>query len=303
VDSFPQADKVMAMHRVVLKDIRLERTPFAGFARKVHHVLFGLFLAQFTLVWAKLWLLGTPFGNAKWPDGLLVVLATATLLASLTLQLPGQNVILASVVIAASGGAVHAIGALTGIPFGPYVYSSQIGQQLFSGLPWAVPMVWIIVILSSRGVARLVLRPWRNTQNYGFSLIGLTAALVVWLDFGLEPFATQVKHFWRWNPTKIRSDWYGAPWVNFFGWMVTALLILAFVTPSLINKRPVKQPPPDYHPLIVWLLLNLLFATGSGVLRLWMATWLITAGSALAVFYALRGARAKAVGPYSGNLQ
>lgn len=281
------------MHRVVLKDIPLERRPFAGLARPVHRVLFGLFLAQFTLVWAGSWLAGGDLRTANWPQGLLVVLATATLLASMTLQLPGQNVILASVLIAVISGAAQAIGALTGIPFGPYVYTSEIGQQLFEALPWAVPMVWIIAILSSRGVARLALRPWRSTRDYGFRLIGLTAVLVVWLDFGLEPFATRVKHFWRWNPTKMRSDWYGTPWVNFLGWMLTALLILAFVTPSLINKKPVKPPPRDYHPLIVWLLLNLLFATGTATSRLWLAVGLITTGSAVAAFWAIRGGTAK----------
>src|SRR5206468_2785042 len=122
-------------------------------------------------------------------------------------------------------GAVQTFGALTAIPFGPYVYTENIGQQLFDPLPWAVPPVWVVAILSSRGVARLMLRPWRKTKAYGFWSMGVTALLVVLLDFGLEPFATRVKHYWLWNPTKITFDWYGAPWVNFLGWAVTVLLI------------------------------------------------------------------------------
>lgn len=279
------------MNRVVLQEIPLRSNRFSGWKPKVHRALLGLFLLQFTLVWARLWLPGPPFGNARWPDGFLLVLMTATVVASLTRQLPGQNVILASVIIAFIAGAVQSIGALTAIPFGPYVYTDRFGQQLFYPLPWAVPLVWIAVIFASRGVARLILHPWRNTPTYGFRLIGLTTALVVLLDIGLEPFATRVKHYWFWNPTKLNFDWYGAPGVNFLGWAATTLLILAFVTPSLINKKPGLQPPPDFIPLVVWLLVNLLFATAAAVHHLWPVLGLICAYGVVVIVFALRGAR------------
>jgi len=279
------------MNRVALKHIALRSNPFPKLALKVHRVLFGLFLLQFALVWTRLWLPWPLLGSARWPDGLLVVLTTATVLASLTRQLPGQNVMLASIIIAFIAGAVQTFGALTAIPFGPYVYTDHIGQQLFYPLPWAVPLMWIAVMLASRSVARLMLRPWRNTQAYGFRLIGLTTLLVVLLDVGLEPFATLVKHYWFWNPTKLKFDWYSTPWVNFLGWAVTALLILAFATPSLINKKPRQQPPPDYSPLVVWLLLNFLFATGATVHHLWPAVGAVALSSVGVAVFAIRGAR------------
>jgi uncharacterized membrane protein len=277
------------VNRIPLKDIPLRPAPFSGWAPKVHRVLFVLFLVQWALVWTRLWLPRPPFGQARWPEGLLVVMAAATLLASLTTQLPGQNVMLASLVTALMAGAVETLGARTSIPFGPFVYTDAVGQQLFSGLPWAMPMIWITVLFASRGVARLVLRPWRNTPNYGYWLLGLTALLVVLLDLDLEPFATQVKHLWKWTPTRLKLEWYTAPCVNFLGWGVTALLILAFITPALINKKPMKQPAADYHPLAVWLLLNLLFATGSGVNRLWPAVAVICGGGLSLTVLALRG--------------
>jgi uncharacterized membrane protein len=279
------------MNRVALNHITLGSNRFSGLAPKIHGVLFGLFLVQFMLVWSRLWLPWPLLGNARWPDGLLVVLTTATVLASLACELPGQNVMLASIVIAFIAGAVHTLGALTAIPFGPYVYTDHIGQQLFYPLPWAVPMMWIALLLSSRGVARLMLRPWRNSPSYGFKLIGLTALLVVLLDVGLEPFATRVKHYWFWNPTKLRLDWYSTPGVNFMGWAITALLILAFATPALINKNPVQKPKLEYSPLAVWLLLNLLFGTGATVHHLWPAVGLISLSSVAVAVFAITGAR------------
>jgi uncharacterized membrane protein len=279
------------MNRVMLRQIPLRSKRFSGWAPKVQRVLFGLFVLQFTLVWARLWLPWSLFPNARWPEGVLLVLTVATLAASLTCQLPGQNVMLASLIIAFIASAMQSLGALTAIPFGPYVYTDHFGRQLFYPLPWPVPLVWIAAVLASRGAARLALRPWRKTRTYGFRLIGLTTLLVVLLDLGLEPFATRVMHYWFWNPTKLRLDWYSTPWVNFLGWTVTTLLILAFATPSFINKKPVSPPPPDYSPLAVWLLLSLLFATGAALNHLWLAVGLVFLGSIGVAAFAVRGAR------------
>ncbi len=276
------------MNRVALNGMLVGASPFARWAVVLRRLVFCSFLIQFGVVWFRLWRPSFLFGDARWPDGLLIVLMAATILASLTCRLPGQNVMLASVIIAFIAGAVQSVGGLTGIPFGPYVYTDHIGQELFKPLRWAVPVLWLVVILSSRDAARLVLRPWRETRNYGFWLLGVTVALVVLLDFGLEAFATQVKHYWIWSPTKLRSDWYSAPWVNFLGWALTAVLILAFATPALLKKKPVKYSP-EYQPLIVWLAANVLFATGAALHDLWTAFGLTVAASVVVAVLAVRG--------------
>src|ERR1041385_659343 len=278
------------MNRAGLEKIPLRANPFAGLGEQMHRVLFGLFLIAFALVWARVWLATSLLGAARWPEGLLVVLTVGTTLVSLTRQLPGQNVILAAGIIAVIGGGVESLDARTGIPFGPCEYTDNIGPELFRSVRWVVPMEWVAVVLTARGVRRLMLRPWRKTKTYGFWLIGVTAALIVLLDLGLQPFATRVKELWDWQPTKLPLDWYSAPWVNFVGRGVTAVLILAFATPCLINKKSSKRPP-DYHPLVVWLLLNLLFATGAAAHQLWAAVAVIVAGSGVVAVFAVRGAR------------
>jgi uncharacterized membrane protein len=274
--------------RSVLKKIPLRANLFPGLGAKIHKTVFVLFLVQFVLVWLNLWTNFLAFGNARWPDGVLLVLTAATTLCSLARQLPAQNVMLASVIIVFIAGTVQTFGAVTAIPFGPYVYLPAIGQHLFEPLPWAVPIIWLVAILCARGVGRLMLRPWRKTRSYGFWLMGITATLVVFFDFGLEPFATQVKQYWFWSPSRAVLYWYSTPWVNFLGWAATALLILAFVTPSLINKKPVKHPP-DYHPVIIWLLVNALFATGAITHQLWLASGVVVAQCVIVTIFALRG--------------
>jgi uncharacterized membrane protein len=231
-------------------------------------------------------------GKPGWPEALLIVTLTLATLTNLMRQLPGQNVLLAATIIGVVGGIAHGVGAITAIPFGPFAYVDGSGPKLFNTLAWPIPALWIILVLNSRGVARLVLRPWRKLRNYGFWLIGITTALVVLLDLALEPFAAQANRYWLWLPTTFPLTWYGAPLTNSLGWLVATLLILAFATPPLINKQSKsRKAPPDFHPLIVWLLALVLFTTGSITHQLWLAVGFCVITGILATVFAFRGAR------------
>ncbi len=225
-----------------------------------------------------------------WLDGLFVVLAAGTTLVSLARRLPVQNVATVAALILLIGSGVESLGAITGIPFGAHTFTDNLGNRLFETLPWPIPWAWIVVVLLSRDVARLVLRPWRQTAYYGFWVIGLAAGLTVLLDLGVEPYATLFKRYWLWMPTSHAWNWYGTPWVNFMGAFLTTGFMLVVTTPWLINKRPVLQPP-DTHPLVVWLLLNLLLVTGNAAHHLWWAAGVGLATNAAITILALRGTR------------
>jgi len=252
-------------------------------------VLVGACLIQVLLVWLSVWTSFPGFGEAGWPEALLLVLLAASLIVSASTQLPAQNVLLATAIIIIISILVHLLAGGTSIPFGPRVYSDSLGPRLFDWVPWAMPLVWVVAIFSSRGVARLIMRPWRKTRSYGFWVMGLTILLVLLFDLGLEPYATQVRHYWTWNPTHALLFWYRTPWVNFVGWAATTGLILAFATPSLINKRPAKHAT-NFYPPAIWLLANVLFLTAALVQHLWMGAAVEVTGMIIAVILALRGA-------------
>ena len=71
------------------------------------------------------------------------------------------------------------------------------------------------------------------------------------------------------------------------------LLILAFATPSLIDKRQQRSAnrPPDYHPLVVWLLAVALFAVGDVTKQLWLATNVSGCIGLAVATLAIRGSR------------
>jgi uncharacterized membrane protein len=205
--------------------------------------------------------------------------------------LPLQNVFTAALVTALIGGAAHGFSARTSLPLGPIVFNSTAGAKIFDAVPWTIPLLWIAVVFHSRGVARLALRPWRKAKIYGYWLIALTTLLVVAFDFALEPWAWHVKHLWLWEPTKLAVSWHGATATNFIGWGCVALLLLLFITPSLIRKQPGSHAGPDYHPLICWLAALLLFAVGAVEGKLWWSFGADVAIAAGAGFFAVRGAK------------
>jgi uncharacterized membrane protein len=153
-----------------------------------------------------------------------------------------------------------------------------------------VPLLWIVAIFNSRGVARLMLRPWRRVKNYGFLLMGLTTALTLAFDVALEPFA-RAKHLWLWHPTKISVTWHGASPLSFLGWTFVSLLILAIIMPYLIRKQPGNPSAPDFAPLALWLGAIILFSVNVAQAGLWAAVSVNLAIVAVATFFSWRGAK------------
>lgn len=255
----------------------------------LHWLLTLLFAAAFVLVAVILF---KPFklpGHAGWPEALLLLSGVACTITSMTRRLPLQNVLLAVFIIVVIGGAAHTLGAITGIPFGPFAFGPSIGTEIFKTLPWAVPLIWVMAVLNSRGVARLILRPWRKVSSYGFWLMGMTAALTWLFDFALEPFASRVKHYWLWTPTKFPVTWEGAPVSNFLGWAAASALITVVIAPALINKQPGKRNTPDFHPFALWLGAILLFGAGcalNGLLDAAVADGIL---AAIVTVFAIRG--------------
>ncbi len=250
-------------------------------------------LSNFLLAAVFLFALGNVAAkpDSNWPEALLLVLAAISTLATLARHLPLQNVLLAALFIAAIGGVAHTVGVKSGIPFGPFMFGPEAGQKFFNTLPWTMPVLWVVAVLSSRGVVRLVLRPWRKIRNYGFWLIGLTALFTTLFDCALEPFAAHAKHYWIWTTAGYALTPQGAPLSDSVGWFVVTLLILAFATPVMINKQLSKRSAPDFLPLAVWLGAILLFATGAALHGLWLAAGVDVIIFSTAAVFAIRGAR------------
>ncbi len=254
-----------------------------------HKPAFIVFLIAWSLNQVLL-CIGVSSKDTVWAEGVLLVCAVMSSLVTLALRLPVQNVLMTAGLIAGIAFIITSVGAVSGIPFGPFTYSGRAGEQLFAVVPWSVPLMWVVVIVNARGVARLTMRPWRKTNYYGFWVIGLACALAVLVDLSLEPFAVYVKGYWIWRAPDWVWNWYSAPCVNFLGWMIAALAILTFTTPWLINKNPIKLPM-SYHPLVVWVLMNAWLISGNALHGHWTAVVVGVVGNVIVTIFTIRGAR------------
>ena len=242
---------------------------------------------------AALWLGAELSGLAhtSFLSGLVLVTALATTVISLAQSLPAQNVVAVAALVAFMASLVEIINAKSGIPLGSRVFTDACGPRLFGLLPWPMPLLWVTVILNSRGVARLILRPWRKIGKYGLWVIGLTAVLTMVLEINLEPFAAGTGRFWIWSMSSSLPAWHTAPLTNFSGWLVVTVLVLAFTTPWLINKSAARSSRPDYRPLAVWITLNLLLVAASAMEHFWSAVIVGVVLTSLASVFAIRGGR------------
>lgn len=261
-----------------------------AWAGEWHKPVFITFLIGLALYAATVFLRLEPSPEWAWLKGLFWLLAAATSLVNLAKRLPAQSVFTVFLIMGTASATIHLIGSRTGIPFGPVIYTENLGPRVLESLPWMLPFIWIVVLINGRGVARLIMRPWRKTTYYGFWVIGLTTVLAVGFDLALEPFATQSQHFWAWDKMMRVGKWYATPWVNFLGWALTAVSVMGFATPWLINKQPIKQPT-DFHPLIIWLGVQALLLGACALNGQWLAVGVVAAINAVATFFAFRGAR------------
>lgn len=269
---------------------QFQPTPTTEVAVTLHQPVFYTFLGTAILVWIfalaemslPTWL--------KWFDGFVFFTAALTILVSLGRRFPAQYVVFVGVVLLIIAGAVEFYAARTGKPFGYAIYSDELGPKIAQRLPWAVPFVWVAFVLGSRGLARLILRPWRANPEYGWWVIGLTAVLAVGLDACYEPFAAHVRHYRAWLTSPNSVHWYGVAWVNFVGWFAVSMVGLLAVSPLLISKQPIRQPF-DRHPAIVWLVLLAYFTTANAFRGLWTAVELGVVLGVVAGALAWRGSR------------
>src|SRR5262249_12268011 len=138
--------------------VALERIPVAGHSGSTlgpfwHRVALIMFVAQSVLVCANLWfpLLGK--GSELWLRITLLALALLTTCSSFARELPLQNVVSAVVLITLVSAPALVLG------------NAGFVREHTSGLlswrfPWFVPVLWAVVVLNARGVARLILQPW-----------------------------------------------------------------------------------------------------------------------------------------------
>lgn len=126
------------------------------------------------------------------------------------------------------------IGSSTGIPFGEYNYTDLLQPQI-AHVPLIIPIAWFMMLAPSWAIAQTITRFIGRrsiNQHLIFALIS-ALAMTAW-DLFLDPQMVSWG-FWVWdNPV----GYFGIPWINYFGWVLTAFVVTLVVRPQNLPALP-----------------------------------------------------------------
>lgn len=117
-------------------------------------------------------------------------------------------------------------GTTYGIPFGAYSYTELLGPKWFDKVPLVIPLSWFMMAWPAWVLAR------RRARGVAAVLAG-SALLVAW-DLVLDPAMSGATSYWVWDEP---GGYYGMPWRNLLGWVVTGLVLLAVLAKLMPEPR------------------------------------------------------------------
>ncbi|GAB4481780.1 MAG: hypothetical protein Kow00124_29880 [Anaerolineae bacterium] len=133
-----------------------------------------------------------------------------------------------ALLIAAVTWAAEAVGSATGVPFGAYSYTDKLQPQLLD-VPLLIPFAWLMMLPPAWAVARRISGRWGGAAF----VLASAAAMTAW-DLFLDPQMVGWG-LWTWHNG---GGYFGIPWVNFAGWMLTAAVVTLLARPRDLPTGP-----------------------------------------------------------------
>ncbi|MEU5905609.1 carotenoid biosynthesis protein [Micromonospora sp. NPDC047467] len=166
----------------------------------------------------------------------------------------GPRVAAALVAVATGGGfAIEAIGVATGVPFGSYDYSGELGPKL-AGVPLIIPLAWTwmawpawLAAVRLTGGSGPTASGNASTAGRWVGRIALaTVGLAAW-DLFLDPQMV-AEGYWVWrNATPALPGLPGIPVSNYLGWLLFAVLMMSALRP--LAGPAVERTDQRDHPM------------------------------------------------------
>jgi len=136
---------------------------------------------------------------------------------------------------------MESIGVATGLVYGPYYYTNQLGVKFLGLVPLLIPIAWFMMMYPSMVIAERLIMPDGRAgilRRLGMAVIA-GMVMTAW-DVGMDPMMVAAGH-WVWE---VDGAFFGIPIHNFIGWWLTTFVSVAvyqFVTIRI--RRPVEGVP------------------------------------------------------------
>lgn len=162
-------------------------------------------------------------------------------------------------------------GVITGAVFGDYVYSDSLGPKL-GHVPVLIPLAWFMIMYPAHTMANIIFDGSLQGRASGPGrklFLSLVAAMIITMwDLVIDPGMAEAGH-WIWQEP---GDYFGVPFQNFGGWMVTSVTVFQLYRTFEARLGPAAPAPTlgsSVVPMTVYALLALRYATdGRGALSM-----------------------------------
>ncbi|MGY1632128.1 carotenoid biosynthesis protein [Geodermatophilus sp. SYSU D01186] len=145
----------------------------------------------------------------------------------------GAGVLLVTAVTAV---AFEAVGLATGVPYGQYVYSDDLGPTLF-GVPFLVPLAWLMMAWPSWLLAARLTRGVRPSRDRPARVAVAAAVFAAW-DVVLDPQMVQAG-YWTWaHPRPSLPGIDTVPLTNLAGWLLAGLVLMTLLDLLVAGTSP-----------------------------------------------------------------
>ena len=154
----------------------------------------------------------------------IVVLGAALTLSHAGLSRGAPTAVRVLLLITGLSIGFEAVGLATGFPYGRYSYSAALGPTVL-GVPFLVPLAWLMMAWPSWLLAELLTRRVRPRLHRGVR-IGVAAAVFAGWDVVLDPQLVQAG-YWTWAHPHPGLPGIGTvPLTNLAGWLLAGLLLM-----------------------------------------------------------------------------
>lgn len=145
------------------------------------------------------------------------------------------SVILLACVFTVSLG-LESLGVATGLVYGPYHYTDQLGIKFLNLVPVLIPVAWFMMIVPSIIIGENLIIPGGDGGvRRQIGAAALAGVIMTAWDIGMDPMMVAAGH-WEWE---VDGAFFGVPIHNFIGWWFTTFLSVAIF---IIATRKVRKP-------------------------------------------------------------
>lgn len=130
----------------------------------------------------------------------------------------------------------ESVGVATGLVYGPYHYTDQLGLKFLGLVPYIIPLAWFMMMYASFLIARSLTPKVKNHFTQLILIAAVGGVVMTSWDLVTDPLMVAGGN-WIWE---IKGAYFGIPLQNFFGWWLTTFVTFALfllIWPAQTNRR------------------------------------------------------------------